>query len=340
MLDSLVATAPGLHRRRFVVAPILAIATVGLVLALGPAASASAATSASAGGARSIVTHYGGGTLTIAAGQTVSSVFAVGGKVVIAGTVRHTVVGVGTRVVLEPGAVVGAAHTSGDTSLALVGGSLTKQTGAVVTGRSTTLSSSQVTAAWQAAVVAPISHVFGTLSLIIWVALTILYALLAVALAALAPRQLAAVGQRINARLLPTFGWGLLITVVIVPVVTLLLVASIIGLLALAPWGVVVLAVYAVGAVAIAALLGEALTRRLGGRVSIVLAALIGVVVIRLVELIPYVGSVVSALLAILAFGAAAMAFWDWRRGSGGAASVRLSGARRADQDTGQQRAA
>jgi hypothetical protein len=95
-----------------------------------------------------------------------------------------------------------------------------------------------------------------------------------------------------------------------------------------------------VGAVAIAALLGEALTRRLGGRVGIVLAALIGVVVIRLVELIPYVGSVVSALLAILAFGAAAMAFWDWRRGSGGAASVRLSGARRADQDTGQQRAA
>ncbi len=340
MLDSLTAPARRPRIRRFAVVPILAIAAVFLVLALGPAGSASAAMNAPAASARGIVTHYGGGTLTIASGQTVSSVFAVGGKVVIAGTVRHTVIGVGTKVVLQPSAVVGASHTSGGTSLVLIGGSLTKQAGAAVTGRSTTISSSQVTAAWQAAVVTPISHVFGTLSLIIWVALTILYALLAVALAALAPRQLVAVGQRINSRLLPTFGWGLLIAVVIVPVVTLLLVASIVGLLALAPWGVVVLAIYAMGAVAIAALVGEAITRRLGGRVGIVLAALIGVVVIRLVELIPYVGSVVSGLLAVLAFGAAAMAFWDWRRGSGGAGAVRLPGTRRADQDTGEQRAA
>jgi hypothetical protein len=326
MLDFPTTLAGRPRGRQFAAAPILAIAAVFLVLALGPATSASAATGAAAASARGIVTHYGGGTLTVPSGQTVSSVFAIGGKVVIAGTVRHTVVGVGTKVVLQRGAVVGAAHSSGDTSLVLIGGSLTKPAGAAVTGRTTTISSSQVTAAWQAAVVAPISHVFGTLSLIIWGALTILYVLLAVVLAALAPRQLAAVGRRITARPLPTAGWGLLIAIVIVPVVTVLLVASIIGLLALAPWGVVVLAVYVMGAVAIAALLGEALMRRLGGRVGLVVATLIGVVVIRLVELIPYVGSVVSALLAILAFGAAAMAFWDWRRGSGGAASVRLSG--------------
>jgi hypothetical protein len=297
---------------RLAVALTLAVGVA--YLALGPAPIASATTPA-----RGTVTHYGSGTLTIAAGQTVSSVFAVGGRVVIAGTVRNTVVGVGTKVVLDSGAVVGASHTSGDTSLVLVGGSLTKQAGARVSGRTATLSSSQVTAAWQAAVVTPISHAVGTLSLIIWGALTILYALLAVVLAALAPRQLAAVGRRITARTLPTFGWGLLTTLVIVPVVTLLLVASIIGLLALLPWGIVVLAVYVMGAVAIAAVLGEGITRR---RVGLVVAALIGVVIVRLVELIPYVGSVVSALLAILAIGAATMAFWDWRRGTSGTASV------------------
>jgi hypothetical protein len=208
-----------------------------------------------------------------------------------------------------------------------------------VRGNTTTVSGSQVSAAWRAGVVTPVSHALGTLSLIIWGALTILYVLLAVALAALAPRQLAAVGRRITARPLPTFGWGLLVAIVIVPVVSVLLVASIIGLLAIVPWGIIVVAVYVVGTVAIAALVGETLTRRLGGRVGLVLATLIGVVVVRLVELIPFVGSVVSGLLAILAFGAAAMAFWDWRRGTGGSAPMQLAGKETAVQDSGQRAA-
>ncbi len=72
---------------------------------------------------------------------------------------------------------------------------------------------------------------------------------------------------------------------------------------------------------------------------GLVVAALIGVVVVRLVELIPFVGSAISALLAILAFGAAAMAFWDWRRGSGGAASMRLADRETARPDGGRRAA-
>lgn len=296
---------------------LLPLALLALLLLPGLTAPAAAAV-------RGTVTHVGSGTVTVARGDTASSVFAVGGSVVIAGTVNDTVVGIDTHVTLQPGSVVGASHTAGTTSLVLIGGSLTKQGGAVVRGSTTTVNGSQVATAWREGVVAPVSHALGTLSLIIWGALTILFVLLAVVLAALAPRQLTAVGRRITRRPLPTIGWGLLIALVIVPVVTLLLVASIIGLLALIPWGIVVLAVYAVGAVGIAALLGEALVHRLGGHMGLVLASLIGVVIIRLVELIPFVGPVVSGLLAILAFGAAAMAFWDWRRG-GGAAPARAA---------------
>ncbi len=311
----------GTGRGRWSASLILALGATLLVLALLLSPVASAATLD-----RGVVTHVGGGTVTIASGETASSVFAIGGRVVIAGTVRNTVVGVGTNVVLAPGAVVGASHAAGSTSLVLIGGSLTKQAGALVRGGTTTVSGSQVAAAWQSAVIAPIAHAFGALALIIWGSITILFALLAVTLAALAPRQLRAVGRRITARPLPTFGWGLLVTVVIVPVVSALLVVSIIGLLALVPWGITVFAFYAVGAVAIAALVGEAITRRLGGHIGLVLATLIGVVVVRLVELIPFVGSVIVAALAIFAFGAAAMALWDWRRGTGTAAIVRLAG--------------
>jgi hypothetical protein len=288
----------------------VALLAVPLILALTPGL-----TGVAAAADRGTVTHYGSGTVTIPAGDTASSVIAVGGKVVIAGTVRNTVFGLGTDVTLTPTAVVGAAHTSGDTSLALIGGSLTKQGGAVVDGRTTTVSSSQAAAAWQAAVVAPISHTLRVLSLIIWVALTLLFVVLAVLLAALAPQQLHAVSNRMSRRPLPTFGWGLLGLVVIVPIVTVLLVVSIIGLLALIPWGLALFATFAIGVAAVAVLLGERILGWLGYRgQNLVLAALVGVLVVRLVELIPYVGTAVAGLVAIFGFGAAFMAFWDWRR--------------------------
>ncbi len=317
--------------RRSVSLALLVFAVALLALVLGPGLTGRAAAAD-----RGTVTHVGGGTTTVAAGDTASSVFAVGGRVVIAGTVRNTVVGVGTKVTLAPGAVVGASHASGDTSLVLVGGSLSRAPSALVTGRTTTVSGSQVAAAWQAAIVAPISHTLGALSLIIWAALTILYGLLAVVLVALAPRQIAAVEHRMTARPLPTFGWGLLVVAVIVPIVTALLIVSIIGLLALIPWGIVVLAVYAMGAVAVAVLLGRTILRRRAGLVS---AALIGVIVVRLVELIPYVGSAVATLLSIFALGAAAMAFWDWRRAAGRAAPARIVEAGTATGESGRRAA-
>lgn len=323
MFAVLVAQVGKVRVRRLAVGLSLFVAATFLVLATGLSPAASAASGTADLG---VVTHAGGGTVTIARGDSASSVFAVGGRVVVAGTVRNVLVGVETHVILQSSAVVGASHTAGDTSLVLIGGSLTRQTGALVHGKTSTVTGSQVSSAWQSAVAAPFSHFFGVLSLIIWAALTILFVLLAVVLAALAPRQLAAVGRRVTARPWPTFGWGLLIAVVIVPIVSVLLVVSIIGLLAVVPWGIVVLVIYAMGVVAIAALLGEAITRRLGGRVGLVLAALIGVVVLRLVELIPFVGSVVSGVVTILAFGAAAMAFWDWRRGRGGAAPAQVVG--------------
>jgi hypothetical protein len=60
---------------------------------------------------------------------------------------------------------------------------------------------------------------------------------------------------------------------------------------------------------------------------------------LALVELIPFVGPAVSALLGIFAFGAAVMAFWDWRRGTAGTAAVRLACEEVAAPETGKRAA-
>ena len=67
--------------------------------------------------------------------DTADTVVIVGGKVDVAGTVEHAIIAVGGDVVLEPTAVVGTDLSSGDTALVVVGGHLTRDPGATVTGK-------------------------------------------------------------------------------------------------------------------------------------------------------------------------------------------------------------
>ena len=156
---------------------------------------------------------------------------------------------------------------------------------------------------------------FRTSSLVGWVGSTILYALVAMLIIALAQRQTLAIKNRIRERFWPTFGWGLLGAVVVVPVVTVLLIISIVGILALLPWALVVFATFLFGAVGAAVLVGDLVLPWLGSKnESLLLAGVVGVLIVRLVGLIPVAGAIAVGVLWIVGFGAAFMAFWDWRR--------------------------
>jgi hypothetical protein len=256
-----------------------------------------------------------GGDVNIPQTDSASAVIVVGGDVTVAGTVRDAIVNVDGKVNLAPTAVVGANAKAGDTTLILVGSSVTRAPGAAVTGKTTTVSGSWAGDIWRTGVVNPVVRPFQTSSLIGWVGSTILYALVAMLIIALAQRQTVAVKNRIRERFWPTFGWGLLGAVVIVPVVTVLLIISIVGILALLPWALVVFATFLFGAVGAALLVGDLVLPRMGSKnASLILAGVVGVLVVRLVGLIPVAGAIAVGVLWIVGFGAAFMAFWDWRR--------------------------
>jgi hypothetical protein len=256
-----------------------------------------------------------GRSVTLPQEDTAEAIFAIGGDVTIAGEVRTVLVAVGGDVELEPTAQVGTDAASGDSSIILVGGSLTRAEGAAVTGNVQTVTGSWAGDIWSRGIVEPVRSPFSGFSLFTWIGGTLLALLGAILIAALLPRQVTAIGDGIRTRFWPSLGWGALSLIVVVPVVTVLLIISIVGLLAILPWFFIVVATAVMGAVGVTVLLGSLILPRLGyGGDSLILAAVIGVIVLQLVQLIPIVGAIAVAIAWIVGFGGAVVAIWSWQR--------------------------
>jgi hypothetical protein len=256
-----------------------------------------------------------GGDVTLASGDTAKAIIVIGGDASVAGTVTDTIAVVGGDVRLQPTAVVGSANSTGDTAVILVGGTLTRAPGATVQGKISDVSAGWAGDLGTAGLAGVVRSPFSGWGLLGWLGGTILSLLGAVLIVALLPRQVNATRDRARARFWPSLGWGALSLLVIVPLVTVLLVITIIGLLAILPWLFVVVATLVMGAVGVSVLLGQVILPRLGYHgTSLILAAVIGVVVLRLVALIPIVGSIVIALAWIVGFGAAILAVRSWQR--------------------------
>lgn len=256
-----------------------------------------------------------GGNVDLPQADTADAIIAVGGDVTVAGTVTDTVVAVGGDVTLQPTATVGTGGTASDTSVVLVGGTLTRAPGASVEGEVSNvsagwagdLSTRGISAAWRAP--------FSGLSLLGWLGGTILSLLGAILIVALLPRQVVAIRDRVRSRFWPSLGWGALSLIVIVPLVTVLLIITIIGLLAVLPWLFVVVATMVMGAIGLSVFIGNFILPRLTYRgESLMLAAVVGVLVLRLIALIPIAGAIALAVAWILGFGAAVLALRSWQR--------------------------
>ena len=164
--------------------------------------------------------------VTVPAGTTADSVVVFGGSATIAGTVRETVVGIGADVTLQPSARVGTADGASDTSVVVLGGTLTSAPGATVVGDTTYEPLSAVRDGISSGFWEPISTPFAGLSLIGWAGSTVLLVLLGLLVAAVLPRQTRASQERIAGHFWSSLGWGALTAIVIVPLVTLALVVD------------------------------------------------------------------------------------------------------------------
>jgi hypothetical protein len=320
-----------LHNVQFAVTALVAL-LAALVL-LGPLAFAAPGAAATRGAALSnpndravtggFVPQKNAGTIvevnkdiSVPFGTTASNVVAFGGSITVAGTVSHVVAGLGADVKLLPSARVGTASTAADSSLIVIGGSLTKAPGAAVTGKTTANSLGSVRDAFTTGFWRPIASPFRGLSLIGWAGSTVLFVLIGLLVAAVLPRQTRAARNRFATHFPSSLGWGALTALIIVPVVTLALVITIVGILLAVPFvAIVVPAVFLFGYVAAGAFIGRGLSSLLGYRGhSLMLTVTIGLVAAQLVRLIPYAGAAIVAVLWIAGGGAAIAAFFSWNR--------------------------
>lgn len=290
--------------------PLVALAILLLVAAL-----ALGLTSSPAGAAERGTILQAGGDVTIPQADTAEAVIAIGGNVTVAGTVRTSIVAVGGDVRLDRTAVVGSAMQPGDTSIVLVGGTLTRAPGAQVTGQVSNVSGSWAGSLWNRGVTEQVTRPFAGFSFIAWLGGTALALLVAVLIAALAPRQITTIRERVRSSFWTSLGWGSLGLIILVPLITVLLVVTVIGILAVPPWLLVVVAALVMGYVGVSAALGRwALS--VGGykRENLMLASVVGVAILRVVALVPFLGGLVTFVASLVGFGATVIALWSWQR--------------------------
>jgi hypothetical protein len=247
--------------------------------------------------------------VTVAPDDVANDAVAVGGDVIVAGTLRGSAVAVAGNVVLLPNALVLGNAIS-------IGGRVDRQPGSVVRGHVYSKRFGLAGRAASALLGEPVWHPFRAGTLVGWVASTILYALVAVLCTLFAPRQVTAVRDRVAQHPWASLGWGVLMALVIVPISSVLLLISVIGSPVLIPWLLVVVPVALFfGYTSMGAVLGSRLVGAARApRQRFLAAAVVGVVLLHCLRLIPYAGIAAWALVWITGFGAATMATWTWWR--------------------------
>jgi hypothetical protein len=221
------------------------------------------------------------------AGRVEGPVIAANGDIRVTGTVDEDVVAFNGRAIIEDGARVG-------------GGVVSSREPRVAAGATVEDDVERVR----------FTNFFNTLGwvlwLVWWLAVTISTLVLGLLLVSLFPRAAEATVRAGRSRVGPCIGWGLLLAVAL-PILSVALFFTILGI----PLGLVGLAAMvplsAVGFVAGALVLGRRLVREPR---SLAVAFLAGWGILRLLDLIPVVGNLVTFAATVYGLGALAVAAW------------------------------
>jgi hypothetical protein len=244
---------------------------------------------------------------------TVTTAVAVGGNVIVDGRVNRTIVAVGGNVDLQ-GGWVGVNNSSSDTAIVLVGGTLTRGPGSVLTGNVTNVKGAWFGDVFRIGIWNPIARPYSLQAAVPWVVQTILFALFAIIVTATMPRQVGAVARQLRRRTLASFGWGALGSFIVIPVSLVILTITIVGLLLVVP-GVILglpLTFLFVGT-AVAVAVGGLLLHGSGQRGNVMLAGLIGVAILSVLRFVPFFGSLAIVLAWFFGLGALVLAIAEWQ---------------------------
>lgn len=264
-------------------------------------------------GERAEAVVAGGGDVTVD-GTVTGSVVAFGGDVLVRGTVENDIVAFGGDVRLAPTAVVGGTMSPQDKSIVLIGGALTRDPGAQVTGDVQRINNANWPGSlgWvtQHTVVRP----WWGFTLMGWIVQTAFYLVLALVVAALMPRQLRAVQRHVRLKPAASLGWGALIFFIAGPAVLIVLVISIVGLLVVLPYILLVLLAYFFATTAVAAFVAQRVLAGSGQNDNLMLATTLGVIGTTIVSRIPVLGPLVVIAMILFGTGAGALAIVEWRQ--------------------------
>jgi len=254
--------------------------------------------------------------VTVEPGEVRENVVVVGGDLVVHGTVTNLIVVVGGNILVEAdGRVgVGAFRDPDDTALVSVFGDVTVQPGAIVSGRTVDVAGGRFFAV-DALVADSIMRPWDNWGSIAgWIGSTVFIILVALIISAIAPRQVAFTSDHARRHPFSSLGWGALGLIIIVPLVTVVLIITLIGILALLPWWLIVVVALLFGYVSVGALIGRLVLGRNQERGRVMLAAVLGVVVLSVVQWIPIAGAVIVFVALLLGLGATFSGWWEWRR--------------------------
>ena len=241
-----------------------------------------------------------GSSAVLAKGVLADSVTAVGGSATIAGEVINDVVAVGGSVILKPSARVHGNAVS-------IGGVVKREPGSKVAGNTTEVNMPQNLAA-----IVNTGSQMGPQVMFFATALASLFAFLGVLslgviVSVLFPKRIGWTSVAIERHTWQTLGWGLVWWVLLLPI-TLLLIVSIIGIpVVFILWLLYGLAVV-LGYISITQLIGKKLlTAFKRYNQPIVTEVIWGVVLMALINLIPVLGQLITAVICTMGLGAAWM---------------------------------
>lgn len=257
------------------------------------------------------------GVVDLAAGDSVDTLVAVNSEAQVAGTVRDTLVivnqtatvsgAVGRDAIVANGTLrlEPTANIEGD--VVLINGELSQADGAVIGGRVVERSGASIGVEFR--------RVTAAVSFVVWLGMTLLFVVVALAWAALGGRQLSDIAGLLGAR--PGLAAvAAVIFWIAVPIVAFVAFVTVIGI----PIGITLLVVvvpllWGLGYVSTGTRLGfflADLRRTTPDLAHPYLEAVLGVVIFQLIGLIPIVGGIVIALAGL--FGAGAIVVRVWRR--------------------------
>ncbi len=233
-----------------------------------------------------------GGSVVVDEGTEVKDAVAVGGSVTVNGKVRDSAVAVGGSVILGPNAVIGKDVVS-------VGGAVKQAQGSKIHGDVVELNIPGVSAIMPFFFEETSSSWFWTFKIMSLLG----FLALAVLLVAVLPKPFNMISSNVQKNLGKIILWGILGLVVLIPL-AIFLVISVIGIPLIALEVFLAGIAFLVGYIAIAQLIGDkiaALMKR--PALNVIWLTVMGLLALWLIGWVPFLGSLIKALVILLGFG-------------------------------------